>query len=390
MRRAVPKPLVPKPTQLAASGKASKRKTLTCPSSEAIVVAVLFVCTAVLLLAVTRAVLSRHQAVTVLTAKTLLSGAVLLLQNVFCGGELLGPLALDDALWWQAVASLHVVAKLTLMVGLQSVSFSVVCAFACLAALGHGFASKATEGGSPESVVVGAGVVAGIVVLGLQDGARFSGLVYGALTASAVASWGYVYLLRTSSPTILTRSLPERCSAAATTEFYVACGGLPIVAGLFWCIGAEGRGSSWPGSFFVPFTELSVTDKMLFLVLVLLEQLKTRLGSRVMQKASTRFFVGAELVSYVLVLVLGGGGARGATHEAGTVVGLIAVLGTTMFAIVFIPRDAQQQKKPLKLAAQLVGGGLGGGPSLVGGIGGGGGGMHDSHSAANPNPLSSS
>jgi hypothetical protein len=384
-RAALPKALLVKPQQATGGGKSNnKKRLLSCPSSEALVFSVLFVFAAVILMAITRTVLSHHPPLTVLTSKTMLTGAVLLGQNALLGGDLIGPLVWEDALWWQAVAALHMLAKLTLLVGLQSVSFAVVCGFACLAALGYGFAPKTADGGSPESVVLGAGVVGGIVVLALQDAGRFSGLVYAALVTWAVASWAYLYLVKLSSPAALTKNLPERCSATATTDFYVSCGSLPLLVGMYWWMGGDATGaskalsaaataagmamgweapegpvivsgSSWVGSFFVPFADMSVADKVLLVGAVFLEQVKTRLGARILAKSSLRFFVGTELFSDVIILVLGGAGTRASpSYEGATVVALIAVLGTTLFAVVFIPREPHAPKKALKLGASAA------------------------------------
>lgn len=90
---------------------------------------------------------------------------------------------------------------------------------------------------------------------------------------------------------------------------------------------------------FVHFTELSALDKLVLLIIVLLEQLAENLSMKLLQYSSVRFFVGVELFAHFVVIVLS------SLLAEGTVSSLALFLVCAFSALFFIGERTKKMKK---------------------------------------------
>ncbi len=259
MRRPI-KPPKPLPVKVASSS--AKSKGHFYPSHEVLVSWFLFVLSSAAWLGASKLLLrSDHQPVTVLLAKTALTLVLLLGQSLFWGNEL-APLNTEELMWWQGIAALHTCARLLLLVVLSLCSLPLFCALSCLCVLGHGLRA---EESSPGNVVLGAVVLAGVVLFGAQNASRLSGGGFAAVGLAVICVWLLLFIQRRAATAM-------DATSSATAEFYVSVGSFPILVGLYaWS--STGHGFF---SFFAvaPWSDISGTGKLLVLLVVILENVK--------------------------------------------------------------------------------------------------------------------
>ena len=91
----------------------------------------------------------------------------------------------------------------------------------------------------------------------------------------------------------------------------------------------------------VPLQTLSYRDLFLVAMVVVMDQFKGHVGQRLIGASSTRFYVGMELFSNVLFLILGSG--LRILHESSTVMGTVVVILTSLAAVAFVQKDSKRK-----------------------------------------------
>jgi hypothetical protein len=337
MRRVKP----PKPLPLVASAslqKTSKSKGFVCPSSALFVSWLVFVISCVLLLGVTKYMLRTDPPATILLSKTVVTILFLLGKMLLLGigsSADVGSLVREDVFWWQGVGALHTLSKLTSLVGFAVCSLPLFCASACLSALGHGFTSSKqhNDDSSSGNVVLGAVVVVGVLVVGFQNASKVSGHVFVGLGVSALSFWIYLYVWKRSS-------VDEQAKHSQNSDFFLSLFGMPILVCVYsWSVDTKSLGLF---SFFclVPLFEMSGSSKLLLGVVLLLEEVKSRAGNQLLSKSSARVFVGSELVSNMIALLLGVAGVSPFAQKTDSSVwGVVVVVLMTCSAVALVPRN---------------------------------------------------
>jgi hypothetical protein len=363
MRRLV-KP-VPKPLLVKSASSKSGKGGFVCPSSEVFLAWSLFLVSSVAWIGATKTLLRGDLPVTVLLAKTVVTFVFLLGQSMLGLSEI-APLATEDAMWWQGLALLHTICKLTVLVSLSVCSLPLFCAVACLAALGYSWASVGKpEESSPGSVVLGAVVLVGVVLLGFQTGSRLSSVSWAAIGGSIVSFWLLLFFQRRGAAALWN----DQSAGSSTMEFYISLGSFPILVGLY-CWGSEDTNLGLFSVFAAaPFSELSGMGKALLVVVVVLENIKvrtnrkkkkkkkkrnhcthqclekSRTGSQLLTRASIRLFVGTELLANFVSLLLSSMGLSPFASGDSSVLAVVCLLVVSMCAVAFVPKHALSTKK---------------------------------------------
>ena len=193
--------------------------------------------------------------------KNAVTGGVLLLQHLVSGKPMMA-LGYNSIGWIGLVSVLNVVSKLLFLIGLQSGSFPVCCAFVSLSMLGFGLQSKKTgESSSPEKVVFASVVVGGIIALAIQT-PHGIGWIHFCLFASAICFWAFLYLVKFRENLFLG-------VGDSSLDFYLTCGAAPILAGLFW--GCTSQGDYPWFSMHSPFGGLSMHHAAIMIGVAIIE-----------------------------------------------------------------------------------------------------------------------